>query len=92
MQIAHAVSSVGLEDSSNLLSRSSTKVDVQIVKELSYLLYSISEKHGWMESAILFNGLGTSWSSLQISNSGLFSGKQEQMSFDFEADSREEES
>lgn len=92
MQIAHAVSSVGLEDSSNLLSRSSTKVDVQIVKELSYLLYSISEKHGWMDSAILFNGLGTSWSSLQISNSGLFSGRQEQMSFDFEAASREEES
>jgi putative DNA methylase len=92
MQIAQAVSSIGLEDSSNLLSRSSTKVDVQTVKELSYLLYNISEKRGWMESAVLFNGLGTSWSSLHISNSALLLGNQEQMTFNFETAAREEES
>ena len=78
MQIAHAVSDIGMDIASNLLSKSSSRVDIQSVKELSYLLYSISEKRGWMESAILFNGLGTSWSSLRITSSHLISEKSEQ--------------
>jgi putative DNA methylase len=65
MQIAHAVSNVGIDFASELLAKSSQKIDTQTVKELSYLLYSISEKRGLMESAILFNGLGTSWNSLK---------------------------
>jgi putative DNA methylase len=40
-------------------------VDLESVKELAYLLFSICEKKGWTESAILFNGLGTSWSDLK---------------------------
>jgi len=34
---------------------------MEVVKELSYLLFSICEKRGWTETAILFNALGTSW-------------------------------
>jgi putative DNA methylase len=85
MQLAHAVSDIGMDIASNLLSKSSARVDVQSVKELSYLLYSISEKRGWMESAILFNGLGTSWSSLRITGSNLTNQKSEQAQFSFDA-------
>lgn len=69
MQIAHAVSNVGISFAADLLEKSSQRIDTQNVKELSYLLYSIAEKRGLMESAILFNGLGTSWNSLkQVKN------------------------
>lgn len=40
------------------------RVDLDAAKELAYLLYSVCEKKGWTESALLFNGLGTSWSDL----------------------------
>ena len=36
-------------------------IDLDDVKELAYLLYSIAEKKGWAETALLFNNLGTSW-------------------------------
>ena len=40
-------------------------VDLDDVKELAYLLYSIAEKKGWAETALLFNNLGTSWTDLE---------------------------
>ena len=40
-------------------------VDLDDVKELAYLLYSIAEKQGWAETALLFNALGTSWTDLE---------------------------
>jgi putative DNA methylase len=39
--------------------------DLDDVKELAYLLYSIAEKKGWVETALLFNNLGTSWTDLE---------------------------
>jgi putative DNA methylase len=39
-------------------------VDLDAVRELAYLLFSIAEKRGWADVALLFNGLGTSWSDL----------------------------
>jgi putative DNA methylase len=36
-------------------------IDLDDVKELAYLLYSIAEKKGWAEIALLFNNLGTLW-------------------------------
>jgi putative DNA methylase len=36
-------------------------IDLDDVKELAYLLYSIAERKGWAETALLFNNLGTSW-------------------------------
>ena len=41
--------------------RDVASVDLDDVRELSYLLYSIAEKKGWAETALLFNNLGTSW-------------------------------
>ena len=40
-------------------------VDLDGVRELAYLLYSIAEKKGWAETALLFNNLGTSWKDLE---------------------------
>ena len=37
------------------------------MKELAYLLYSIAEKKGWAEIALLFNNLGTLWTDLEDS-------------------------
>ncbi len=32
---------------------------------MAYLLYSIAEKKGWAETALLFNNLGTSWTDIE---------------------------
>ena len=40
-------------------------MDLDDVKELAYLLYSIAEKKGWAETALLFNNLGTSWTDMR---------------------------
>ena len=40
-------------------------MDLDDVQELAYLLYSIAEKKGWAETALLFNNLGTSWTDLE---------------------------
>jgi putative DNA methylase len=42
-------------------------IDLDDVKELAYLLYSIAEKKGWAEIALLFNNLGTLWTDLEDS-------------------------
>lgn len=39
-------------------------VDLDLVKELSYLLFQVAEKNGWTKDAISFNGIATSWSEL----------------------------
>lgn len=69
LRIAHTLQSEGLEKAAEWSSAASSRVDLDSVKELSYLLFSLCEKKGWTESAILFNGLGTSWS--DITNTAL---------------------
>lgn len=39
-------------------------VDLDLVKELAYLLFQVAEKNGWTKDAISFNGVATSWSEL----------------------------
>lgn len=39
-------------------------VDLDLVKELAYLLFQIAEKNGWAKDAISFNGIATSWGDL----------------------------
>ena len=34
------------------------------IRDRAYLLYNVCERRGWTQSALLFNGLGTSWSDL----------------------------
>ncbi|MGH3166282.1 MAG: hypothetical protein ACRDN0_10370, partial [Trebonia sp.] len=40
-------------------------IDLDDVRELAYLLYSIAEKKGWADTALLFNNLGTSWTDIE---------------------------
>ena len=46
------------------MAASGSRVDLETAKELAYLLFAISEKQGWSQTALLFNSLGTSWSDL----------------------------
>lgn len=36
-------------------------IDVDLIKELAFLLFSIAEKNGWTKDAISFNAIATSW-------------------------------
>jgi putative DNA methylase len=64
LRIAYALQNQGIQKAAEWNFAASKKVELDAVKELSYLLFSISEKKGWNEAAILFNGLGTSWSDI----------------------------
>lgn len=64
LHLAKRLSEQGGESAAKLMAAARDKVDLDAVKELAYLLFSIAEKKGWTETAQLFNGLGTSWSDL----------------------------
>jgi putative DNA methylase len=61
LRIAHALQTEGIVKAAEWSASAASKVELDSVKELSYLLFSISEKMGWHDAAVLFNGLGTSW-------------------------------
>jgi putative DNA methylase len=42
-------------------SRPDGAVDLDLVKELAFLLFSLAEKNGWTKDALSFNALATSW-------------------------------
>ncbi|MFM9876500.1 MAG: DUF1156 domain-containing protein [Rhodoglobus sp.] len=44
--------------------RADGAVDLDLVKELAYLLFQVAEKNGWTKDAISFNEVATSWSEL----------------------------
>jgi putative DNA methylase len=64
LHLAKAVTERGSEAASALMGATGQRVDLDAVKELAYLLYNICERKGWTTSALLFNGLGTSWGDL----------------------------
>jgi putative DNA methylase len=65
VHLAKAVTERGSQVASALMGAAGQRVDLDAVKELAYLLYNICERKGWTASALLFNGLGTSWSDLE---------------------------
>jgi putative DNA methylase len=65
VHLAKAVTERGSQVASALMGAAGQRVDLDAVKELAYLLYNICERKGWTTSALLFNGLGTSWSDLE---------------------------
>jgi putative DNA methylase len=67
LHLAKALQDRGADDAARLMAaaRRLPAVDLDDVKELAYLLYSIAEKKGWAETALLFNNLGTSWTDLE---------------------------
>jgi len=42
-------------------SHTDAAIDVELVKELAFLLFSIAEKNGWTQDAIAFNTVATAW-------------------------------
>lgn len=63
LHLAKALKEQGADGAARLMAaaREVPAIDLDDVKELAYLLYSIAEKKGWAETALLFNNLGTSW-------------------------------
>jgi len=41
--------------------RSDGTVDLDLVKELAYLLFQVAEKNGWTKDALSFNAIASSW-------------------------------
>jgi putative DNA methylase len=64
VRLARALDTGGAEEAARLMAGAGQRVNLDTAKELAYLLYSICEKHRWTQTALLFNGLGTSWSDL----------------------------
>jgi putative DNA methylase len=64
LHLAKQLSERGGDAAAHLMAAARSVVDLDAVRQLAYLLFSISEKRGWAEIALLFNGLGTSWSDL----------------------------
>ena len=61
VRLGHALLTEGTDQASVWMRESASRVDLDAVKELAYLMYSVSERKGWTEAAMLFNALGTSW-------------------------------
>jgi len=65
MHIAKRLDMGGPPAAAELMAAVRGVVELDDVKELAYLLYSIAEKKGWAQTALLFNGLGTSWTDIE---------------------------
>ncbi|TXH45532.1 MAG: DUF1156 domain-containing protein [Actinobacteria bacterium] len=65
VRLAKALSEDGVPRAAALMAGSGHRVDLDTVKELSYLLFSLAEKRSWASTALLFNSLGTSWSDIE---------------------------
>jgi putative DNA methylase len=68
LYLAKLLQTSSTEAAARLMAEARGIVDMDDVKELSYLLYSIAEKKGWNETALLFNVLGTSWTDVEDSS------------------------
>jgi putative DNA methylase len=65
LHLAKRLHDRGAGQAAALMAAARDVVDLDDVRELAYLLYSIAEKKGWADSALLFNNLGTSWTDLE---------------------------
>jgi putative DNA methylase len=61
-------------------------IDVELVKELAFLLFSIAEKNGWTQDALAFNTVATAWPDIVHAARSTRTGSGEQAAFDFVED------
>ena len=64
LYLAKTLAEQGAPATATLMATVGQRVNLDACKELAYLLYNVCERRGWTQSALLFNGLGTSWSDL----------------------------
>jgi putative DNA methylase len=64
VRIAKALEERGAPAAADLMGRTSGRVSLDAVQELAYLLYNTCERLKRTKDALLFNGLGTSWTEL----------------------------
>jgi putative DNA methylase len=90
LHLVKALQERGADEAARLMAsaRRVPAVDLDDVKELAYLLYSIAEKKGWAETALLFNNLGTSWTDLEklAQTAGAGTGGQGEFTLEFGSD------
>jgi putative DNA methylase len=87
LHLAKRLREQGADAAAQLIAASRAVVDLDAVRELACLLFSVAEKRGWAEVALLFNGLGTSWSDLaEASRKQPAAGAQVQGQLGFDAD------
>jgi putative DNA methylase len=88
LHLAKALEVQGADSAAQLMAASRDVVDLDDVRELAYLLYSIAEKKGWAETALLFNNLGTSWTDIEDASrrAGAAAGGQGEFTLEFGGD------
>lgn len=61
MHLVKALDENGLAEAGRILNGAAARVDVEAVKELAYLVFSLAEKRSMVQVAGMFNVLVTSW-------------------------------
>ncbi len=59
-------------------------IDIELVKELAFLLFSIAEKNGWTQDALAFNTVATAWPDIVQAARSVQTDTAEQAAFEFE--------
>jgi putative DNA methylase len=59
-------------------------IDVELVKELAFLLFSIAEKNSWTQDALAFNTVATAWPDIVQAGRSMQTDTAEQSAFEFE--------
>ncbi len=59
-------------------------IDVELVKELAFLLFSIAEKNSWTQDALAFNTVATAWPDVVQAARSTQTDTAEQSAFEFE--------
>lgn len=86
VRLGHALLTEGLDQAAVWMRESASRVDLDSVKELSYLMYSVCERKGWTDSAMMFNALGTSWGDVSGAARAAVPATASQGALDFDAD------
>ncbi len=76
----------GVDAAARFMADAQPYVDMDAVKELGYLLFSICDKQGWASQALRFNNLVTSWSDVDRAARTVSASRPVQGAFDFGID------
>ncbi len=87
LHLAKRLREQGGDAAAQLMAKARPLVNLDAVRGLAYLLFSIAGNKGWSDTALVFNGLGTSWSDLSEESRRPGSANiQAQDELDFDAD------